>query len=235
MASAISLAGGVALGLASSLHCIGMCGGISVLFGYSGTGCDTAAASREQALLHGGRIASYTALGALAGGLGNAALSGVDPGSGHALLRWAAALSLGWIGLVTAGLAPAPAFLAHASPGRGMMSFMLHLPLPARRIAGGLAWGLLPCGMVYGALIFAMFAGTARGGALVMLGFGLGTLPALIAAGLGFGRMQAALRAHGGEKWLGAFMIVLALLSLVESPAALGAYCAQLVRPFQIP
>ena len=230
MASAISLAGGAALGLASSLHCIGMCGGISLLFGHGGRGgCGVAAAGWEQALLHGGRIASYAALGALAGGLGNAALGGIDPAIGHGLLRWAAALSLGWIGLATAGLAPPPAFLGHAMPGPWRMRLMLRLPISARRIAGGLAWGLLPCGMVYGALIFAMFAGTAFGGAMVMLGFGLGTLPALIAAGLGFARVQASLRTRGAQLWLGMLMVALALLSLVESPAALGAYCAHLL------
>jgi sulfite exporter TauE/SafE len=173
MASAISLAGGAALGLASSLHCIGMCGGIAVLFGYSPGGCGAAAAGREQALLHGGRIASYALLGAAAGSLGSAALGGIEAGSGQALLRWAAAVSLGWMGLVTAGIAPAPALLVHgAGTGRWRMRLMLHLPPPARRMAGGVLWGLLPCGMVYGALLYAMFAGTALGGALVMLGFG---------------------------------------------------------------
>lgn len=233
MSSAISLSGGIALGLASSLHCIGMCGGISVLFGHSGRARSAVAASRDQAWLHGGRIASYAALGALAGSMGQAALAGIDAGPAHMLLRWAAAASLGWIGLAIAGLAPVPAFLGHAAmPGRGAMRLMLHMPPAARRIAGGLAWGLLPCGMVYGALLFAMFAGTMLGGALVMLGFGLGTLPALIAVHLGFGRLQSVLREKGAAKWLGAAMVVIALLSLVDSPATLAAYCRQLITPF---
>ena len=97
MSSAISLAGGAALGLASSLHCIGMCGGISVLFGYSGSSGSRSSALREQAVLQGGRILSYTALGAVAGGAGTAALGGLDAATGHQLLRWAAAVSLGWI------------------------------------------------------------------------------------------------------------------------------------------
>ena len=231
MASATSLAGGIALGFASSLHCIGMCGGISVLFGSTG-GCGAAAATRAQLLLHGGRIASYVALGGLAGGLGSAAIGSLDPGVGHQLLRWAAALSLGWIGLAMTGLIPAPAFLGHAGPGRHVMRLMLRLPVSARRIAGGLAWGLLPCGMVYGALLFAMFAGTAPGGALVMLGFGLGTLPALIAASLGFARIQSALRTHGAEKWIGAAVTALAMLSLIDSPAALRSLCAHVAGAF---
>jgi sulfite exporter TauE/SafE len=231
MPSAISLAGGAALGLASSLHCVGMCGGISVLFGYS-PGCGAQAASRTQAMLHGGRIISYMSLGALAGAVGSTALVGLDPGTGHFLLRWAAALSLGWIGLAMVGLIPSPAFLAHAGLPRPAMRLILGLPLAARRVVGGLAWGLLPCGMVYGALLFAMFAGTALGGALVMLGFGLGTLPALIVASLGFARAQAALRTHGAEKWLGAAVTALAILSLVDSPTALRSLCTHLARSF---
>ncbi|BAK68505.1 hypothetical membrane protein [Sphingobium sp. SYK-6] len=233
MASSFSLLGGVALGLASSLHCIGMCGGISLMFGYAG-GCTTPAADmRAQALLHGGRILSYALLGALAGAAGGLAAGQVDAAAGHHLLRWAAAVSLGWMGLVTAGMAPAPALLGHGfAPRRLMARALLHMPVPARRFAGGLAWGLLPCGMVYGALLFALFAGSAAGGALVMLGFGLGTLPALIAAGLGFGRLQSALRAHRGERWLGAAMIALAALSLLASEASFGTWCRTLARPF---
>jgi len=230
--SAISLAGGATLGLASSLHCVGMCGGISILFGYT-PGCGgIAAAGRAQVLLHGSRIASYCALGAGAGALGSAAFGSLDPALGHQLLRWAAALSLGWIGLAMTGLMPGPAFLAHARlPGVAMRQ-MLRMPVAVRRIAGGLAWGLLPCGVVYGALLFAMFAGTALGGAAVMLGFGLGTLPALAAASLGLARVQASMRAHGAEKWLGAAVVTLAFASLVDSPGVLGSLCSQFARSF---
>ncbi|MCY1251460.1 Cytochrome C biogenesis protein transmembrane region [compost metagenome] len=44
----------------------------------------------------------------------------------------------------------------------------------------GVAWGLVPCGMVYGALTLALLAGNAASGALVMGVFGLGTLPNLL-------------------------------------------------------
>jgi sulfite exporter TauE/SafE len=48
-----------------------------------------------------------------------------------------------------------------------------------RDLAFGLLWGLLPCGLVYGALALSMASGTPLRGALVMLTFGLGTVPAL--------------------------------------------------------
>ncbi|KAI3589613.1 Uncharacterized protein D9X30_5196 [Cupriavidus sp. U2] len=49
-----------------------------------------------------------------------------------------------------------------------------------RRYGMGLAWGLVPCGMIYGALALALLAGNAVSGALVMGAFGLGTLPNLL-------------------------------------------------------
>lgn len=48
----------------------------------------------------------------------------------------------------------------------------------------GLAWGFIPCGLVYGALAAAASAGSALGGAAAMAAYGLGTLPWLMAAGV---------------------------------------------------
>jgi sulfite exporter TauE/SafE len=48
----------------------------------------------------------------------------------------------------------------------------------------GALWGWLPCGLVYSMLIFAAFAGSAANGAYVMLAFGAGTLPAMLASNL---------------------------------------------------
>jgi sulfite exporter TauE/SafE len=47
----------------------------------------------------------------------------------------------------------------------------------------GLVWGWLPCGLVYSVLIWAISAGSALEGGLLMLSFGLGTLPMLLAMG----------------------------------------------------
>ena len=51
-----------------------------------------------------------------------------------------------------------------------------------RPFAFGALWGWIPCGLVYGTLATAMASGSAPSGALIMLGFGLGTLPAMLAA-----------------------------------------------------
>jgi len=62
-------------------------------------------------------------------------------------------------------------------------------PLLARqghgpRFALGLVWGLVPCALIYSVLPLALFAGGAWQGAAVMLAFGAGTLPNLVAAGV---------------------------------------------------
>ena len=54
---------------------------------------------------------------------------------------------------------------------------------PSARYALGLVLGLLPCGLVYGALAAAAGTGGMLDGALAMAAFGAGTVPALVAAG----------------------------------------------------
>jgi hypothetical protein len=79
--------------------------------------------------------------------------------------------------------------------------------LPARSLpqayAAGLAWGWLPCGLVYGALAAAVFAGGAAQGAVAMAAFGAGTLPWLFIAGVAAAKLRgwtglATLRRLGG-------------------------------------
>ena len=53
----------------------------------------------------------------------------------------------------------------------------------ASRFALGALWGLTPCALVYGVLPLALLSGGAWQGALIMLAFGVGTLPNLLAAG----------------------------------------------------
>jgi hypothetical protein len=53
-----------------------------------------------------------------------------------------------------------------------------------RALGLGALWGWLPCGLVYSVLIAALASGSAARGALIMLVFGLGTLPNLLVIGL---------------------------------------------------
>lgn len=226
-ASPISFLGGLLLGLASSLHCVGMCGGITLMLGLPVGSRTTGARIGDWLALHGGRALSYVALGGLAGGIGGAVLAATGAGQGHALLRWGAAFSLGWVGLSLAGLTPSPAAVGHRLLPR------MALPRPsAGRVGLGLAWGLLPCGMVHGALLYALFAGSAAGGASVMLGFAMGTVPALLGAQAGFAALRRLDAQRLGQRGLGILILLAAMISLADSGPGFGQLCASIADRF---
>ena len=96
--------------------------------------------------------------------------------------------------------------------------------LPAR-FALGLAWGATPCALIYGVLPVAMFAGSATNGALVMLAFGVGTLPNLLAAGWMLGRSPRLLSSDGYRYGAAALVAAFALFGIYRAlfvPEALG-------------
>ncbi len=216
--SSLTFGGGLLLGLASGLHCAGMCGPIaaSLMFGF-GPG-----QTRALAAAQAGRVLIYTLAGALAGGAAGAAVAGAHPAAGFLVLRVAAALSLGWIGFSLLGLAPSLAFADRlAAPLTQALA-----GLRARgALAAGMVWGFLPCGMVYGALFYAGLSGGARAGALVMLGFGLGTLPAVTASAMGLKGVRALAHAPGARIGVGLTLIAVAAASLAAPTAAARVFC----------
>lgn len=191
-----ALIGGFLAGLLGGAHCIAMCGGFVAVLSGSGVPARAQGApllpareiARRQLAHNVGRIATYAALGAVAGAAGGFAL---DAGAWMAvqralfvlanllLLALAAAIATGREGAAWLQRAGAVVF------GRAMVAArpLLARPGTAARLAVGAAWGLVPCGLVYSVLAVALFAGGALEGAAVMLAFGLGTLPNLLAAG----------------------------------------------------
>jgi sulfite exporter TauE/SafE len=141
-------------------------------------------------------VTSYAAAGALAGTLGGAGALLAGAMSAQAVLYVLANLMLVLAGLYLAGAGR----LLGRLESLGAPLWRRLQPLAARLMsarglrgsyAAGLAWGWLPCGLVYGALVAAALAGSPLRGALAMLGFGLGTLPTLLAAGLAAGSLRA--------------------------------------------
>jgi sulfite exporter TauE/SafE len=131
--------------------------------------------------------------GAAAGAVGAPAIGALDRDAAFRLLQWAGAASLMWIGLSTAGFVPSIALIDRALTPIADAVARVHVAAQRRTFVpflSGLAWGLMPCAMVYAALFTAMLTGSAAGGALVMLAFGVGTLPGLIAASFGFRRLM---------------------------------------------
>lgn len=231
MVSAVSFGGGALLGLASSLHCVGMCGGIAMLLGMPPGRASGMRRLLDYAPLNLGRAFSYMLLGGLAGGVGAAAIGAVTFEGAHLFLRWAAAMTLAWVGLATLGLMPSPAFVGHAVLPRFAISRASAAPGIAGRLVAGMAWGFMPCGMVYGALLFAAFSGSALGGMAVMAGFALGTMPALLLVHSG-SAMLASLARRPQARWAtGIAILAIAAFSLLPPEASLRALCRSMGLP----
>jgi len=188
----------LSLGLFSTLHCWGMCGGIVTALGL-GLPAEVRNDNARLLLYSGGfnlgRVGSYTLAGLLAGMAGGLVTAG-DRGIGFLLLQWIAGLVLVLAGLRLAGWSGGIAILERA--GQGIWRRLQPLGrtlIPADRLDKaflmGMIWGGLPCGLVYSALMFAMASGGSVTGAGIMLAFGIGTLPGMITAGYLGGRFQA--------------------------------------------
>lgn len=225
----LTFLGGLLLGLASSLHCAGMCGAIasSLMFAFSPGGEDR---DRVRALMaaHAGRVFVYVAAGAAVGAVGSTLYGAFDHTQAFVVMRWAAAVALGWIGLSVAGFAPALSVVDRVTaPIAGRLRFAsgARTSGPAGALASGLVWGFLPCGMVYGALFYAMLTGGAWRGAAVMAGFGLGTLPSVTAVALGLSRFRRLAQAPNARFVVGMSIMALAAASVVVPAAALRGFC----------
>lgn len=211
MASFITAFG---LGFMGSGHCIGMCGGI--VTSLSSTAVNPAAdnmASRmvSQLLFNLGRIGSYMIVGAL---LATLAVQIAQPTGALAALRWLAAFMTIAIGLSITG------WLQLLSPLEKMGSVLWQRiqPLtkwfiPARSSAQllglGMLWGWLPCGLVYSAASYALVSGNAVQGAIIMLAFGLGTLPAMLLAGFSAQSLTQKLKSQTMRQVFGSIVIVM--------------------------
>jgi sulfite exporter TauE/SafE len=203
------------LGLLGGGHCLGMCGG---LMGALTLAIPLEQRGRRLRLLLAynlGRVLSYAATGLLVGVLGWAIAS--SPGATG--LRVAAALLLIAMGLYLAGWWSGLTRIEQL--GRGLWRLIQPvagrlLPVstvPRALLLGGL-WGWLPCGLVYSTLLWAASQGNAAHSALLMLAFGLGTWPILLATGLAAERSTALLRKRGVRVAGGLLVILFGLWTL---------------------
>jgi sulfite exporter TauE/SafE len=181
------------IGLLGGVHCVGMCGGI---VGALAAQMPRRARAWDLHLAYNaGRIASYMAAGAIIGMVGGAGLLFSQILPVQMLLYVLANLVLIGLGLYLAGLGNQLARLESLGAWlwRRIQPYsarFLPADTPAKAFALGTLWGWLPCGLVYSLLATALLSGGAGGGALVMLAFGLGTLPNLLLAGLAFKRLR---------------------------------------------
>ncbi len=177
--------GALAVGLATSLHCAGMCGPIAC-------GVGTLAKSESErltaaSLYHASRLASYAVIGAICGAIGKEPLHWFFD-SPAVLLPWALVLALL---LLASGLdkkIPRPKILNRLTARARLKATRLS------SVGGASAMGLLtpflPCGPLYAVFIALMASGSAARGAEAALAFGLGTVPLLWLAQHQFHRLR---------------------------------------------
>lgn len=207
------------VGMLGGVHCAGMCGGIVGALSLGAT------PGHQWPLLLAynlGRISSYTFAGALMGALGFF-FSGLLPVQfAQRALLTLAGLFLVLMGLYLGGWWNALARLERAGGmlwrrveplGRGL--------LPIRHVRQalllGTLWGWLPCGLVYSALVWTVSSGGPVQGAVLMLAFGLGTLPNLLLMGVAAQQLNRWVRHPMVRRLAGLLVIGFGVLLLFDA------------------
>lgn len=173
-------------GLATSLHCAGMCGPIAC-------GLGTLAKSEGErltaaSLYHGSRLLSYSLIGGICGALGQQPLKWFF-NSPVVLLPWVMVAVLLIMAFGLDKKIPRPAILNRITARARFRACRLSACGGAS--AMGLLTPFLPCGPLYLVFGTALLAGSAAKGAEFTLAFGLGTVPLLWLAQHQFHRLRA--------------------------------------------
>ncbi|MFJ3076767.1 sulfite exporter TauE/SafE family protein [Pseudomonas sp. NPDC087029] len=206
------------LGLLGGGHCLGMCGGLMGALTLAIPPEQRARRARLLLAYNLGRILSYACAGLLLGLAGWAVAS-----SPAALaLRVVAALLLIAMGLYLAGWwsgltrieALGKGLWRHIQPVASRLLPVSSLP---RALLLGALWGWLPCGLVYSTLLWAASQGNAGYSAALMLAFGLGTWPVLLATGLAAERVNSLLRRRS-VRMAGGLLVILFGLWTMPGP-----------------
>jgi sulfite exporter TauE/SafE len=210
-------------GLLGGVHCFGMCGGIvgalslstpkkpnprtqfTILFGYNI-----------------GRISGYVVAGAIVGFLGSSLVDLTGIQTTKQVLSVVASLFMIALGLYLAGIWSGLSKIENAGNflWKNIQPFTKYF-MPVRNFQQalplGFLWGWLPCGLVYTALIWTLSAGGALEGALIMLAFGLGTLPNLLAMGVIATRLANWVRNPRIRFIAGMLVVLIGVLTLARS------------------
>jgi sulfite exporter TauE/SafE/plastocyanin domain-containing protein/copper chaperone CopZ len=162
-------------GVLTSIHCVGMCGGIMLTQSISANSSNKFEAIKPTLLYNIGRVISYTILGAVIGAAGSAFSLSIKSKAAVQIIAGAFMIMMGF-----------------NMAGFGLFrKFQLHMPKSFCKIKSkqsspfvvGLLNGLMPCGPLQTMQIFALGTSSPVKGALAMFAFSLGTVPLMIAFG----------------------------------------------------
>lgn len=217
----VPLAGAALLaGLFGSAHCLAMCAGISGMISIN-AGVRALSTQLPLAIAYNlGRVASYALLGAVVAGFGDIAVAALPALAGP--IRFVTGAIIVLIGLQLAFDLRLLAPVERAGLGLWKRIAPLARPLVPvvsvpRALALGLLWGFIPCGLVYSVLLLAATSANPAGGAMTMLAFGIGTMPAMVATGVGAYSLS---RITGNRRRAVGLLIVVLGLATLALPVA---------------
>lgn len=201
------------IGIFSSLHCIGMCGGIMISQSITIKESSKFERLKPSLLYNSGRVISYTILGGIVGGLGSVfSLSSLVQG----FISIIAGTFMVIIGLNIYGF-------------KALRRFNIKLPWSSCKVSSkkntpfivGLLNGFMPCGPLQAMQLYALSTGSIVSGALSMFFFALGTIPLMLL----FGVISSLLTKRGTKNLLkisGAIVLVLGISMANRGLAILG-------------
>ncbi len=225
MGAEASVLAAFVVGLLGGVHCLGMCGGIvgALTLNIDRPGETSPAGDLffKQLAYNLGRIGSYSLAGGIAGALGAAALDLAQVHQAQMVLLLVAGLFMVALGLFLGGWWSG---LVKVEKAGSFLVWRWVEPLARKLIpvrssgaafALGAAWGWLPCGLVYSVLIWALAAGSFVDGAMLLLAFGLGTLPNLLLMGLFAEKARRWTRDVRVKRVAGGLVILLGVVQIV--------------------
>jgi len=191
------------VGVLTSIHCVGMCGGIMLSQSLSKESNNKLEAIKPALMYNLGRVISYTILGGIVGALGSVFSLSI---TAKAIMQIIAGAFMIIMGFNMAGF----------STFRRFSIKLPHSVCKAKNKSGsplivGLLNGLMPCGPLQTMQLFALGTGSAAKGALSMFVFSIGTVPLMLT----FGALSGLLSKGYTKKILkfsGVLIIVLGLI-----------------------
>lgn len=212
------LSAALVTGLLGSAHCLGMCAGISGLFAVN-AGIGTLRRQLPMAIAYNtGRVLTYAILGAIVASFGSALIASKPTLArpillitGTVIILIGLQVAFNWRllnpiermgGVLWQKLAP---IARHLVPVTSM----------PRALGLGLLWGWLPCGLVYSVLLIAATTAQPLTGAVTMVAFGIGTMPAMVLTGVGAAQLSAIMRRRGARLGLGLLIVGLGILTIM--------------------
>lgn len=201
----MSFLAGILLGFAGSLHCVGMCGPL-VMMVSGGNG--------PSVVYHLGRTFFYAVLGLFLGWMFQLAdLGAIEQ---NVSLIFASIFLLLALGEWTGGFHLSQLkILGSSSHVMGLFGKVYGKTGLGWKFLAGILNAMLPCGLVYAALLASMSQKGAYGGAIFMTGFGLATMPALLLVGAFSSFLKSFLKKQG-KNLLPIWLLVMGLIFLLR-------------------